>query len=1692
MFALAYRRLRRCGTAVSGIAARHVEALECRYLLSGLSIAAENQLAGSPASEWDISGAGDPTLQGFATDISVNQGQAVTFKIDDQDRAWYHIDIYRMGYYGGLGARKVTTIGALRTDPQPAPRSDSATGLVDCGNWSPSASWQVPSDATSGIYFAKLVREDTGGASHIYFVVRNDTDHSALLYKTSDTTWQAYNDWGNGRDIESPSNPTFKGSYNRPFNTRSHNDGYGSWNFIFHAEYPMVRWLESNGYDVSYFTSVDADRYGLLIKDHEVFLSVGHDEYWSGQERASVEAARDAGVSLAFFSGNEIYRKIRWETSIDGSGTPYRTMVCYKETNYNAPVDPADPPIWTGTWRDPRFSPPADGGRPENAVSGQLFTVCVGADELGTSFQVPSTYSSLRFWRNTSVASLKSGQTATLGDHVLGYEWDEDVDNGFRPAGLFQMSSTTTAVLGRLVGDNIAIGADYYPAGTATHTLTLYRASSGALVFGAGTVQWSWGLDGQHDNGSFAPDRNIQQATVNLLADMGVQPATLQSGLIKGTASTDFTRPTSTITSPANGATFQLDTPVTVGGTASDGGGGVLAAVEVSVDGGLTWHPANGRDTWSYTWTPHQGGTLTIKSRAVDDSGNLETPSAGITITSQGQTPSGTSIWSDTAVPAVAADSDTGSVELGVKFRSDVAGYITGIRFYKGLQNTGTHVGSLWSRTGTLLAQATFTSETSSGWQSVLFNTPVAIAANTTYVASYHAGVGHYAVDDGYFAVAGIDSSPLHALRDGEDGPNGVYRYGSTSAFPTNSYQSSNYWVDVLFAASADTQAPSITSRSPVSGATNVPTTTTVAATFSEPIQSNSISFVLRDANNNVVPAVVSYNSATNTATLTPTAALAGSTGYTATVSGAKDLAGNTMAAESWSFTTVAVDSTPPTVIAQTPAPNATNVAVNASVTVTFNEAVDPATITTSSFQLKNGAIVVPSSVAYNATTHVATLTPTSTLASSTTYTATISGVKDVAGNAMTGSVNWSFTTVAMDATPPAVTGQTPIANATGIAITTSVTATFSESVQPASISFVLRDSKGNVVPANVVYSDSTRTVTLTPSSMLAYSTTYTATLSGATDLAGNVMTGAVSWSFSTIAAPVQNTFSLWSNTTIPTVTADSDSAAVELGMKFRSAVGGYITGIRFYKGSSNTGTHTGSLWDRSGTQLATITFANETSSGWQTAFFASPVFINANTTYIASYHTSVGHYAVDEGYFAGSGADSGPLHGMGDGEDGPNGVYRYGSTSAFPTSSYNSSNYWCDVVFSPASADTEAPAITGYSPASGATGVPITAPITVTFSESVQPSSISFVLRDAGGNAVPAAVTYADATRTATLTPAAPLAGGVTYSAALSNASDLAGNSLTSPVAWSFTTAGVWMQSSASDFAAGIATDILVSNSAGGELQLGPAFADEFDGNAIGPSWSTSIWSSGTGTAAVTEAGGILSIGRMQVLSADAVVNTAIEGRIAIAAAKGQQFGLATNLTTTSGSYSAVFTTKSTTSTLYARVNNAGTLRDVNLGAIPTGFHIYRVEPIATGFRFYIDGVLKTTIARTIPAGTGLKVAFAAQNGTPALQVDWVRTMAYASTGTFISSVFDAGRSVTWQGATWTANLPVGTHLSVEISTGNTTNPDDGTWSAWAAVENGAPITGHVARYLRYRLQLTTDDGVATPTVYDISFAWN
>jgi hypothetical protein len=1131
--------------------------------------ACENTQPGDPQSDWFVTGSGDQTIQGFATTMSVNAGQTIKFKISTPSTS-YHIDILRLGYYQGNGARKlVSAMKPTATLPQtqPACTTDATTGLIDCGNWSVSASWTVPSTAVSGVYIAHLVRDDAqdkGGDSLIPFVVRNDASHSDVLVQTSDETWEAYNTYGGNSLYQCtvacpPGNPNgYKGadavSYNRPFHSCDDDEGRSC---LFYAEWPMIMYLEQQGYDVSYTSELDVPANPSLVLNHKLFISSGHDEYWSATQRSAVTAARDAGVNLAFFSGNEMF----WKTRLgpDSAGNPNRIVTTYKETHYDTiPVDPQDPPTWTGSWMDPRFSPPSDGGNPQNALTGQLFNVNFGTADI----TVPAAYGKLRMWRNTPIASLAPGQSRTLAPGVgtLGYEWDLDADDGFRPAGLMDLSSTTVSGLQPFTD----YGTTTANTGTATHHLTLYRAPSGALVFGAGTVQWAWGLSNENPS-SANPDPVMEQATMNLFADMGVQPSSPSAGLVAAAKSTDTTPPTSTITSPTSGSSVADGTRITIAGTATDAGGGVVGGVEVSTDGGSTWHPApiTGADgttvNWTYSWVAHGNPSTTIKSRATDDSGNIETPAGGVTLNVNcpcslfgSTTPTGPSDLADSGDPT--------PVEVGVKFTTDKFGTVSGIRFYKATTNTGTHTGSLWSSTGTRLASATFSGESASGWQTVSFASPVQVSPGNTYIASYYAPNGHYSATSGYFYPApsppptggsNVNSPPLHALRNQSGTTNGVYQYAGTSTFPTSTFGAANYWVDVNFTPAPNPgQVTNVTAQSGFQS---------VRLAWSAPSSGGP---------------VTSY-------TVTP---FIGSAAQT-----------------------------PTTVTGTPPATNLTLSGLNPLVSYTFT------------VQANNPNGSGPVSAASNAVSPSATPTapgaPTGVLASPGTTSALVSWV------------------------PPVDNGGSAV---TGYTVTPYI---------------------GSTAQTPVQVSGSTTSATV---SGLSDASSYTFTVNAAN------ASGTSQESVPSAAVQPQDTILDFAN---PAVADSGDGNPVELGVKFTSDVSGQVTGVRFYKAGTNTGTHIGSLWSSTGTMLASATFSSETASGWQTVQFASPVNITAGTTYVASYFAPFGHYSFTPGAFAQGSIDNPPLHGVANGTS-ANGVYAYSLSSTFPNNSYNATSYSVDLLF--------------------------------------------------------------------------------------------------------------------------------------------------------------------------------------------------------------------------------------------------------------------------------------------------------------------------------------------------------------------------------------------------------------------------
>ncbi|MBK9484564.1 MAG: DUF4082 domain-containing protein [Chitinophagaceae bacterium] len=1401
-------------------------------------VSIENALPGNPSTEWDISGAGDLSIQGFATDLSIDTGTTVDFKIDVKLPATnYSIKIYRLGYYGGNGARLVADLGnGFAGQAQPAPLYETATGKTDCSNWAVSASWTA-TGAVSGIYIAKITRADNNGSSHIVFVVRNDNGNSKILFKTSDATWQAYNGYGgnslyvNNSGTSVPGfNHATKVSYNRPFYTRAGGGGSGSSeDWIFNAEYPMVRWMERNGYDVSYTTDMDMDRDATVITPsvHKVLLSVGHDEYWSLAERTKFETARNNGVHLAFFSGNEVYWKTRWEDN-------HRTLVCYKEgtmgeNTCGGDCDPTN--TWTGLWRDGCTSSAPDGCRPENALTGQISW----GDATG-SILVPDTYKNLRFWRNTSIATLGSGQTATLPNGTLGYEFDFEQYPLNNPAGRIQMSSTT------LTGK--------------THKLSLYRHASGAWVFGAGTVQWSWGLDENHDRGNEAPSVAMQQATVNLFADMGVQPVTIQPGLVIASASTDNIAPSSVITTPANGSTVIGGANLTISGTASDAN--AIGGVEVSVDGGSTWTMATGTTSWSINVAvPNTAGSWVIKSRAFDDNGNMETAGA-----------SGPNVISVIVTGRPSPNTGTGGPILVVyKSTNEFSRYTAEVLRAQGLNEfdvkeigevnagllaaydvvvlgemslSGTDVSNFtnWVNSGgtfiafkpdvqlSSLLGITATGNSLSN-QYLLVNTangPGAGIVNQTI--QFHGAADYYNLN-GASAIATLYSNAttptifpavtkklvgtnggaafaftydlaksivytrqgnpawINQNRDGQSGPdrsNDLF-FGNASGDPQPDWVN----LDKVAIPQADEQQQLLTNiiiqsnlhRKPLPRFWFLPSgkKAAVVMTGDDHAAGGTIGrfdqyLTLSGSHNNATD-IADWKAIRGSSYIFPNtpitnaqAAAYEAQGFEIGVHLNTGCANYTQSALNSFFATQLGD------MATTfPGISATSThrthciawsGWSVMAAEEFNHGIyldanyyywpdtwvqnRPGMFTGSGMPMRfatlNGAMIDCYQVATQLTDE-----------SGINYTLHINSLLDKATGPegyygvfcanMHTDVNGGTSTAGSDAIIAAAQAKNiPVISAKQMltwldgrnssAFTNLVwnnnilTFGIDANAQARNLkamlpkrgdsSLVLQSitRNGNAVTftsetikgieyaffdaASGNYTAIYQTVICTtPTAVLASTSAAVCNGNGPVSIQLSAATGAAPYTIVvngqtytnvTVGTPfityTPNELSTWNNNVTggePTVV---DNSAVELGVKFRSATAGYITGIRFYKRTANTGTHTGSLWSVTGTLLATVTFTAESASGWQQAKFSSPVHIDANTTYVASYFAPNGQYAFTANAFQSSGITNGPLTLLQSGTEGPNGVYKYNSSSVFPNDSYNHANYWVDVLFVP------------------------------------------------------------------------------------------------------------------------------------------------------------------------------------------------------------------------------------------------------------------------------------------------------------------------------------------------------------------------------------------------------------------------
>ena len=421
-------------------------------------------------------------IEGYAGDVSIDRGESISLHIST-DGSQHGLAVSRLGWYGGTGKSLVLSVDSVAGLEQAQPVADASTGLIEA-NWSPTYTLQTDPNWTSGVYLVDLI---SGGApfGRIMFVIRDDAQPGDLVVQIPVTTYQAYNNWG-GKSLyeyNSDGGRAYKVSFDRPYASGS---GAGD---VFSGDYNLIRWLEREGYQASYVTSIDLERDPSILSGARVFISNFHDEYWSQGMRDALVTALDAGTHAAFFDANNIYWQIRFEAS--SVADPYRVMVAYKE----AALDGGGPAgATTVRWRDVEVN------QPENGILGIMYS---SDFTFGESF--PWVVKNSAHW-------IYDGTGAVDGDEIpglVGYEYDRIWNNGTSPP-------TTDLVL---LAESPVVDRNSLP--DVHHAAIHTRSDSGAIVFAAGTNYWSWFLD----NDGFTPGRpptdvRVQQMTRNLLMRM--------------------------------------------------------------------------------------------------------------------------------------------------------------------------------------------------------------------------------------------------------------------------------------------------------------------------------------------------------------------------------------------------------------------------------------------------------------------------------------------------------------------------------------------------------------------------------------------------------------------------------------------------------------------------------------------------------------------------------------------------------------------------------------------------------------------------------------------------------------------------------------------------------------------------------------------------------------------------------------------------------------------------------------------------------------------------------------------------------------------------------------------------------------------------------------------------------------------
>jgi len=640
----------------------------------------ENQCK-TGTSSWEVSDY-SLNLGGFTTQSSVNLGESVTLKIGRNGPVsptrTVSIAVYRMGYYGGLGGRLVNSASNVAINNEFGCKAmNESTGLVDCSNWA--ATYTIPGSAlpASGIYLAKLTAS-TGDQTQVVFTVRDDkrAPASKVLYVLPDATYQAYNTFGGkslywgyeGGNTASGTDRAVKVSFNRPYAQAG-----ALQNWFLGPDFELLSWMERQGYDISYTDDVAVHNEPAALRQHDIVVVSGHSEYWSLPQFDGFLAARNAGVNIASFSGNTAYWKVRYE---DGN----RTLVCYKTvqgsgTEGNGTVSDNDwgpdgikgtaddalgldgkagtaddnPQNSTTTFRD-NGAPPGDpaapaGGRvgpdmPEN----QLFGVMYVGDNDSHNFPltVPAAnasdeYAGDRAWRNTGISQNTS---TSIDSSLVGWEWDaiptQAQYTSREPSGVVKLTSTNVQTVANnswLQDEGRLRNTTPPPGQPGTVSAVKYNAASGAEVFASGTMYWARGL------GTEADDR-IEQATYNILSEMGTQPETPEGIALDPGGSNRA--PNGSFTAAPNPT--KTNTQVSFDASGSTDPDGTVVKYEWDLDGDGSFETNSGSNpkvTHSYA----SEGEVNVRLRVTDNGGatdlavvtltviNNQPPSAALTAT---------------------------------------------------------------------------------------------------------------------------------------------------------------------------------------------------------------------------------------------------------------------------------------------------------------------------------------------------------------------------------------------------------------------------------------------------------------------------------------------------------------------------------------------------------------------------------------------------------------------------------------------------------------------------------------------------------------------------------------------------------------------------------------------------------------------------------------------------------------------------------------------------------------------------------------------------------------------------------------------------------------------------------------------------------------------------------------------------